>query len=89
MSDSQVSIWLHGLAGAFISGGASAVTGGITTAMIAPNQFNLDKQIWHLLGLMGSMFLVNGLLGAFFYLKQSPVPPPDAEEKTNAQVAGK
>lgn len=73
MSNS-VNLWFHGLIAAFVSGGASAVTGGFTASMFAPEQFNFNGKTWHLLGLMAAMFVVNGVLGAMAYLKQSPVP---------------
>jgi hypothetical protein len=66
--------WLRGLIAAFISGGASAVTAGVTAPAIAPNAFNFHNQLSPLFELMGALFLVNGALGALAYLKQSPIP---------------
>jgi hypothetical protein len=66
--------WLHGLVAAFIGGGASAVTAGIAAPAINPQAFNFHDQIAPLFQLMGVLFLVNGLLAAFAYLKQSPLP---------------
>ena len=66
--------WVHGLAAAFIGGGASAVTGGITVSGIAPNQFNFGAQLGAMGKLMLALFVVNGAMSAFAYLKQSPLP---------------
>lgn len=69
--------WVYGLVGAFIGGGASAVTGGFSAAIIAPDKFNVNTGagFGHIVEMMGACFLINGLLGMFLYLKQSPVPP--------------
>ena len=69
--------WLYGLGSAVIGGGSSAVTSGLTGMGFAPDKFNLTNAsgIWHLLGLMLANFIVSGILSAFFYLRQSPLPP--------------
>lgn len=59
--------WLHGLGSAFIGGGASAVSASI----IDPATFNIGDGFGNML----SLWAVNGLVGAAFYLKQSPLPP--------------
>jgi hypothetical protein len=41
---------------------------------IDPEHFNLQKGLGHTLELMGAVFVVNGLLSACLYLKQSPLP---------------
>lgn len=75
--------WLYGLGSAVIGGGASAVTSGLTSMGFAPDKFNLSNAqgVWHLLGLIAANFLVSGILSMFFYLRQSPLPPDDAENK--------
>lgn len=70
----NVSTWLHGLAAAFIAGGASAVTTGFMAPAFAPNDLSFGGHPWKLLGMMGTMFIVTGVMGAAAYLKQSPVP---------------
>lgn len=69
--------WLYGLGSAMIGGGSSAVTSGLTSMGFAPDKFNLAnaKGIWDLIGLMLANFVVSGVLSAFFYLRQSPLPP--------------
>ncbi len=66
--------WVHGLVGAFIGGGASAVSGGIGAIVTAPNDFNVQDPK-KLLTMMGITFLIMGLPSAAIYLKQSPLPP--------------
>lgn len=68
-----IGIWVRGLAAAFISGGASGVTGGITASVIDPNAFNLSTQLSHTLTLIGVTFLVSGILGVCAYLARSPL----------------
>ena len=70
----SVSVWLHGLIAAVVSGGASAVTAGVTLSAMDPGHFNFGADVGHTLKLMVALFVVNGALGAFGYLKQSPVP---------------
>ena len=62
---------------ALISGGASSVTSGLVSMGFAPDKFNVSNTsgIWHLLGLIAANFLISGILGAFLYLRQSPLPP--------------
>lgn len=69
--------WIYGMVGAFVGGGASAITSGAVSMGFAPDKFNLTdaKGVGHLFGLMGANFLVSGILSVSFYLKQSPVPP--------------
>lgn len=71
--------WAHGLGAAVIGGGASAVTSSFSASAIAPQTFNLGNQVWSFLALAGVTFLVNGLMSAAFYLKQSPLPPEPEE----------
>jgi uncharacterized membrane protein HdeD (DUF308 family) len=72
--DLDFSEWLRGLVAAFISGGASAVTGGFTVSALDPRDYNLQEGMPRLLLLMGAMFLVNGILSMMLFLRQKPVP---------------
>lgn len=58
--------WLRGLVAAIISGGSSAVVGSVVISSKYP-QAGVVELMW-------SLFLANGLLGMFLYLKQKPVP---------------
>ena len=62
-------IWLHGLAGAAISGSAAA----LTSATVRPDVFNFGAGLRDL----AWMLVVPGLMGAALYLRKSPVPPLD------------
>lgn len=69
--------WLKGLGAAFIGGGASAVTSGLTSMGIAPDKFNMTDLagVTRLLVLIAANFLISGILSMFFFLRQSPLPP--------------
>jgi hypothetical protein len=58
--------WLHGVASAFITGGATA----FSASLIKPETFNLGAGFHDLLKLA----LASGLIGASAYLKNSPLP---------------
>lgn len=70
--------WIYGLLSGVVGGGASAVVSGVSSMLMAPQQFNL--QDWQgakkLFVMMAVNFTLNAALSAFFYLKQSPLPPP-------------
>ncbi len=69
--------WAHGLLAGFIGGGAGAVSGAVGPMLIDPSKFNLadTASALNILKTMATGFVVCGLLNAFSYLKQSPVPP--------------
>lgn len=71
--------WLYGMAGAIVGGGSSAVVGGIVSAFA----FKVDVATWigafKIISIMLANFAVAGFFSMFFYLKQSPVPPPVEE----------
>lgn len=73
--------WARGAAAAFIGGGASAITSGLTSMGFAPDKFNLSdfKGVAHLFGLMLANFVVSGFLSMTFYLRQSPLPPEEID----------
>jgi uncharacterized membrane protein HdeD (DUF308 family) len=70
--------WLYGLISGFIGGGAGAVSAGFAGILTDPEHFNPANGLRHLFHLMGITFLVSGTITAIAYLKQSPLPPPDA-----------
>ena len=59
-------LWAKGLLSAIIGGVASSVT----VVIIDPMQFNLSEGLPKL----GTVALVNGMIAAALYLKQSPLP---------------
>jgi hypothetical protein len=77
---------LHGLFAALIGGGASAVVSGVTVSAIDPANFNLSTNLGHTAELAATLFVVNGLLSAFAYLKQSPLPA-EAVEVTETKTS--
>jgi hypothetical protein len=82
---SSLEKWLFGLLGAFISGGAGAITSTITASVLAPDKFNIGSQLHSFLVLAGATFVINGILGAALFLKQFPVPVPPREVWTDEQ----
>jgi hypothetical protein len=69
--------WFYGLAAAFVGGGAGSVTSGLASMGIDPEHFNLGSGLSHTFALMGAAFLVNGMISACLYLRQSPLPGTD------------
>lgn len=65
--------WLHGLIGAFIQSGATAVS----AMILDPQKFNLDEGLANI----GKLALVSGIIGAALYLKTSPVPAEETVEE--------
>lgn len=70
----NVASWLHGLFAALIGGGAGAVTNAVVLPAISPTAYNFSNQLFPLFKVMAATFVINGLLSAFLYLKQSPLP---------------
>ena len=73
-------VWLRGLAAAFIGGGSGSVTTGLTSMGVDPEHFNLGPGLRHTMELMAVVFLMNGIMSVFLYLKQSPLPPVDSDD---------
>lgn len=65
--------WAHGLGSAFIGGSATA----ITVIIVDPLQFNIHAGLKNLL----TAALVSGVVNAAFYLKKSPLPGDNNENK--------
>ena len=64
-----VKLWLRGLVATFISGGAAAVTATVSVCVV-----DQTTDIHKLLSIGTATFVMNGILGVLFYLKQSPLP---------------
>ena len=73
--------WLYGLGSAVIGGGAGAVVSGVTNIAISPATFNLTTAdgAWKVVLAMGINFGVVAFFSAFFFLKQSPLPPAEGD----------
>lgn len=74
MASHNVQLWFRGLAAAVVSSASSA----ITVLIVDPNDFS-PAAIggWSKLG---TVVLVNALVGLALYLKQSPIPPEEPGE---------
>jgi len=75
-------IWLRGLVAAFVGGGSGSVTTGLTSMGIDPDHFNLGTGLRHTMELMAIVFVLNGMMSVFLYLKQSPLPPIKSEDES-------
>lgn len=67
----QWETWVYGLFAAIIGGGAGAIGTGFAQVLTDPQH----ADIRHLLALMGTAFVITGLLSAAAYLAKSPLPP--------------
>lgn len=68
------STWTLGIFRSFISGGSSAMVGGMAGMGIAPDRFNLTNNVSHTLELMGTMFLFQGGYRMFEFLQLHGAP---------------
>jgi hypothetical protein len=64
-------LWVYGLFAALIGGGTAAIGTGFAQAITDPGHADVK----HLLALMGTSFIVSGILSAAAYLAKSPLPP--------------
>ena len=70
-----IETWAYGLGAAFVGGGSSSVASGLAAMGLDKDHFNLTDGMGATLKLMTIAFLINGIISAFLYLKQSPLPP--------------
>lgn len=71
--------WFKGLIAAFIGGGASAFSAGISSMVVDPHDFTIySSKFWKLI--FGT-FVISGLVPFFAYLHSKPVP--DSKEVTD------
>ena len=82
--------WIYGMGSAFIGGGASAVTSGLTSMGFAPDKFNLSSLsgFGHVAALSLANFMVSGGLSVMFYLRQSPLPAESTGQTEMISKAG-
>jgi hypothetical protein len=77
--------WAYGLFAALIGGGAGAVTAAFSAMVLTPGQYSIGGDAgWNSLKLMALTFAVSGVIAAFAYLKQSPLPA--IEQTTSVAV---
>lgn len=72
LGELDFSDWFRSLLAAFIGGGATAVTSGITLNLIDPGHFNARTADFYIM--VGSLFATNGIVSAMMFLRQKPVP---------------
>lgn len=75
----NINLWAHGLVAAFVTG----FTGALATALANPGAFAFSKAYFLLLA-KGAV--PPGLVGAFLYMKTSPVPALSVEVETKTTV---
>jgi hypothetical protein len=74
--------WLYGLAAGFVAGGSGAVSAAFTLMVTDPDRYNLANP-WKILTVMFWTFFLPGMVAAFSYLKQNPLP---VEVKTTVET---
>ena len=65
--------WVRGLFAGFIGGGAGAFSGGLSTAIVDPDHYNLAHP-QKILTVIASTFMINGIISMMAFLHQNPVP---------------
>ena len=70
-------VWLYGIVGGFIGGGAGAIGSAFGGIVTDPDHFNPAHGVRHLFILMGWTFVFSGAITAAAYLTKSPLPPPE------------
>lgn len=64
--------WIYGLGAAFIGGGASAFSAGISTILVDPHDFTIyTAKFW---AVVSTTFVVSGFLSMMAYLHTKPLP---------------
>lgn len=72
LSNLDVDGWLRGLLSAAISGGASAVTGGLVVSGMDPSHYNFQAGKFYIL--VGTLFAANAVVSMAKFLQSSPLP---------------
>jgi len=68
----NIGAWVRGVLSAGISGGASAITGGLVVSGLEPENFNFHAgKFWEL---VGSLFMVNAVVSIGKFLQNHPLP---------------
>lgn len=73
-------LWLHSLVAAVVSGAAN----GVSVMIVSPTEFNLGTGLTKL----GEVILISALVGLAMFLKQSPLPPEEADPVKPDQAKG-
>jgi hypothetical protein len=68
----DISGWLRGLVGAGISGGASAIAGGLVVTGMDPEHYSFQAaKFWVL---VGALFMANAIVSMAKFLQTTPLP---------------
>jgi hypothetical protein len=78
--------WIKGIVAAFVGGGAGAVTSGIVVSLGDPQQYNMGTQKFYVL--VGSVFLMSGLMNMMAFLRSKPIPDVKQRETTVESMGG-
>jgi hypothetical protein len=78
--------WIKGIVAAFISGGAGAVTSGVVVSVGDPQQYNMGTQKFYML--VGSVFLMSGVLNMMAFLRTKSLPDVKQRETTVESMGG-
>lgn len=79
-SSLDFSSWIRGILSAGISGGASAITGGIVVSGLDPEHYNFQAgKFWIL---TGTLFMVNAVVSIAKFLQSNPIPTERTITKT-------
>ena len=68
----DLNTWIRGLLSAGISGGASAITGGIVVSGMDPSHYNFQAGKFYIL--IGTLFAANAVVSMAKFLQSSPLP---------------
>jgi hypothetical protein len=80
MNALDVDGWVRGLFSAGISGGASAVTGGLVVSGMDPSHYNFQAGKFYIL--VGTLFAANAVVSMAKFLQGQPLPNMKQVEKT-------
>ncbi len=77
--------WARGVAAAFIQGGAAAVTSGFVVSAKDPQHYGFLTL--NFFEVVGSVFIISGLLGMFSFLAKQPLPAQRTVTTTTTTVS--
>lgn len=82
MSASKTRAWRYGLVSAAIGGGASSIHTAIAMLVAAPKELNFNEHLGKTLVTILAIGIVNAVMFAAAFLKQSPLPPLEGKEES-------
>lgn len=79
--------WSMGLVAAIVGGGAGSVASAFSLIVIAPDSFNMAHPALMIKAML-TMFIVNGLISGFAFLRNKPVPTVKEVTHTETTITG-